>query len=190
MARILHEGGEETTASGLTVPYRFVLDEHMKPFEGLPLDLFGFGIVVLKDFEPSFVNTATPDWVIHLSAASRGFTGVITHDHSQLFQENEMRALELSGIAIITYRKGVDELTKWGLLMAYATRIVAALDRGERGAIVLPAPGAVNAQAADRNLATLARHGNVTPRELRKRADESMKAELYRLSLTDIWIDK
>lgn len=168
--------------------HRFVLDEHMKPFLGLPLDLFDFDIVALKNFEPAFVNTMTPDWVIYLAAAIRGFTGVITHDRSQLKQENEARVLEQTGIAVITYKKGVaDELTKWGLLMAYAPRIVAALDRGERGAFVLPAPGTINPVSAGTLLHEIRSNEKVSAKELRERADRAMGDALAERRKQGLW---
>lgn len=139
--------------------YSFLLDEHMMPFPGLPLDLFGFEIIRLRDFDATYVNTETPDWLLYLAAANAGLTGLITHDNSQLEQANEMLALEMSGMALITYRKGTnDELTKWGLLMAYAPRIVRMLDQGIRGAITLPAPGTPESRPATRQFAAMARN--------------------------------
>lgn len=160
----------------------------MNPFPGLPLDLFGFDIVELRDFNRSFVNTATPDWVLYLAAADSGLTGLITHDEGQLTQENEARALQRTGIAIITYRKGVqDELTKWGLLMAYAPRIVKKLDEGERGAIVLPAPGTPMTKSAGSLLHHIRMREQTSAAQLRHRTDRSMRDELTRRKLERLW---
>lgn len=160
----------------------------MKPFPGLPLDLFGFEIVRLSDFEPAFVNTATPDWLLYLAAAERGLTGVITHDQSQLNQENEVRALDLTGGAVVTYRKGVaDELTKWGLLMAYAPRITSTLDRGERGALILPTPGPINVSQPRSLLQQIRKRERVSAQELRDRADKVMRNELSRRNMKNLW---
>ncbi|MGI9193728.1 MAG: hypothetical protein ACR2FO_04365 [Actinomycetota bacterium] len=168
--------------------YRFLLDEHMKPFPGLPLDLFGFEIVRLGDFDRSFVNTATPDWILYLAAAARGFTGLITHDKSQVTQENEVRSLELTGIAVVTYHKGVnDELTKWGLLMAHSPRIVAALKRPERGAFVLPTPGPVKVSPPGALLRQIEAREKVGSQEVRGRADVAIKNELSRRRLSHLW---
>ena len=168
--------------------HRFLLDEHMKPFIGLPLDLFGFEIVELKHFDANLVNTATPDWIIYLAAAKSAFTGLITNDQGQLSQENEARALDQTGIAVVTYRKGVnDELTKWGLLMAYSPRIVAALDRGERGAIVLPKPGALTFRSPRSLLHNIEMRERVSAKELRNRADQAMKDQLAQRRKEDLW---
>lgn len=164
--------------------YSFLLDEHMMPFPGLPLDLFGFDIVRLRDFNPAFINTETPDWVLYLAAAKAGLTGVITHDNSQLEQENEMLALERSGLALITYRKGTnDELTKWGLLMAYAPRIMKILENGNRGVITLPAPSTPESRPASQQIAGIARRNKSSQQEVRDRASKAMSEEIARLGL-------
>jgi hypothetical protein len=168
--------------------YAFLLDEHMKPFSGLPLDLFGFDLIELRAFNRSFVSTATPDWILYLAAAAAGLTGLITNDEGQLAQENEARALDLTGLAVVTYRKGVqDELTKWELLMAYAPRIVKKLDSGERGAIVLPAPGSPNTLAPKTLLHEIRTREKVSAPELRHRADRTMQDELARRKLDRLW---
>lgn len=160
----------------------------MNPFPGLPLDLFGFDIIELRQFNRSFVSTATPDWVLYLAAAESGLTGLITHDEAQLSQENEARALQLTGIAVITYRKGVqDELTKWGLLMAYAPRIIRKLDEGARGAIVLPSPGAPATRSPGSLLHDIQMREHTSASELRHRADRSMRDELSRRKLQSLW---
>lgn len=168
--------------------FTFLLDEHMKPFAGLPIDLFGFGIMTLKEFDPSFVNRATPDWILLLAAAERGLTGVITNDLSQLSQENEVRALEVTGISVITYRKGVnDELTKWGLLMAYSPLILRHLDQGHRGALILPTPGSVDHRPTGSLLRVIEERKDVGSGELKRRADKEMKSELSARGLNKLW---
>lgn len=169
-------------------PYRFILDEHMRPLPGLPADLLGFEIQSLRDFHASFVNTATPDWVIYLAVAQRNYTGLITHDFAQLGQENEVRALQRTGISIITFRKGIaDEITKWGLLLAYSQRILRQLDQGERGAFVLPAPATPDVRKADDLLRQLKRAQGVSAKEIRDRADRAMQEDLARRKLSRLW---
>jgi hypothetical protein len=160
----------------------------MRVFPGLPLDLFGFDLVELRTFDSRLVSTATPDWVLYLAAAAGHLTGLITHDARQLQQELEVRALELTGITLVTYRPGVqDELTKWGLLMAYAPKIQVLLDRSPGGAIVLPEPRSPEAVPVGKLYREIKAIQGDNAQVIRTRADREMQARLNAQGLHALW---
>lgn len=161
----------------------------MRVFPGLPLDLFGFEIRELRAFDAALVNTATPDWLLYLHAASGGFTGIITHDADQLHQELEARALEVTGLVVVTFRRGVqDELTKWGLLMAYAPKVVSLLDEGHQGAIVLPEARSAEAVKVGKLYRDIEKQGGDNAQVIRTRSDAKMQAELERRGKESLWL--
>lgn len=160
----------------------------MRLFPGLPLDLFGFRLTELRTFNARLVNTATPDWILYLAVAAAGRTGIITHDADQLHQDLEARALDVTGITVITYRRGVrDEFTKWGLLMAYAPRIVALLDGGHRGAIILPDPRAAEPLSIGRIYRNIEKLTGDNAQVIRTRSDAAMTEELKERAMTSLW---
>ena len=170
------------------MPYRFLLDEHMMPIPGLPLDIFGFEVVPLRQHDSSLVSTGTPDWMIYLAAKAGGFTGVITHETAQLSQDLEARAFYLTDITLIGFRKGVsDEITKWGLIMAYGPRIVKALDRGDRGLFLLPAPGAMNPEPAGRIFGERVKESGISFQEFLRRSELKMRNELTARGRDSLW---
>lgn len=165
-----------------------LLDEHMMPFEGLPLDLFGFDLISLRDFDSKLVSTATPDWMVYLAAQAGGLDGVITHETNQLGQELEARALEVSGLLVVGFRKGAaDEVTRWGLLMAYSRRILRLLQAGERGYVELPVPGPLKPLGATAHLQGMASQDGSSAPEVRARADKQMKDELSKRRSKHLW---
>jgi hypothetical protein len=168
--------------------YRFLLDEHMMPLEGLPLDTLGFELIPLGEYNPALVSKKTPDWMLYLEARRARMTGLITHETRQLNQDLEARALEVADIVLISFKKGMpDEITKWGLLMAYSRRIVDVLRAGERGSIELPSPGVLSATKAADFVAKRSQGLKISGHQMRDQADKEMKARLAAAKKEKIW---
>lgn len=121
---------------------RFLLDQQ---FAKAPFDVHALDRNVsyehLSDYAPEYSRTKTPDWMLHLVAAEGGFDGLVTVDHSQLEQETELVALNLSGVSIVTWRGGEeDPVVMWGQLLAYMPQIAKAIREKSPIVVTLPNP--------------------------------------------------
>lgn len=124
-----------------TPPLRLLLDQNfpLAP-QGLVFDrldktvsLEHFGAVF-----PQHAKVSTPDWKVYLLARSAQFDAVITSDVSQLSQDTEMVALELTKLGLITWNSGEpDVVVLYGQLLAYMPQIVKQLQVRPTTVIVL-----------------------------------------------------
>jgi hypothetical protein len=91
--------------------------------------------------EPDFARVRTPDWLVYLLTRENGFNALVTADHSQLEQEEELIALSLSGVNLVTWKgQQEDPVVQWGQLLAYMPQILPHLLRGKQTIIRLPNP--------------------------------------------------
>lgn len=124
-------------------PVRLLLDE------GFPHAPSGLSIETLdrtveyshfSDVAPDFANVRTPDWLVYLLARDLGFKALVTSDHSQLEQDEELIALSLSKINLITWKgRQEDPVVMWGQLLAYMPQVLPHLGRPQL-VIRLPNP--------------------------------------------------
>jgi hypothetical protein len=94
-------------------------------------------------FAPSLARTSTPDWMLYLVAKLGGFDAVVTRDLAQFTQREELVAIALTELTVVTWRQPVeDPLAEWGQLMAYAPQIAKRVRSADYSptVIFLPAP--------------------------------------------------
>ena len=94
-------------------------------------------------FAPSLARISTPDWMLYLVAKHGGFDAVVTRDLAQFTQREELVAIALTELTVVTWRQPVeDPLAEWGQLMAYAPQIAKRMRTADYSptVIFLPAP--------------------------------------------------
>jgi len=94
-------------------------------------------------FAPSLARTSTPDWMLYLMAKLGGLDAVVTRDRAQFAQREELVAIALTDLTVVTWRQAVeDPLAEWGQLMAYAPQIAKRMRTANYSptVIFLPAP--------------------------------------------------
>jgi hypothetical protein len=74
---------------------------------------------------PAYAKVRTPDWLVYLLTRDLGFKALITSDHSQLEQDEELVALATSKISLITWKgRQEDPVVLWGQLLAYMPQVL------------------------------------------------------------------
>lgn len=121
---------------------RFLLDQQ---FPKAPFDVHSIDRSVtyehLSDYGPQYSQRSTPDWMLHLVTAEGRFDAVVTVDRSQLEEEVELVALNLSEMSVITWRGGEeDPIVLWGQLLAYMPQVVKVLSEIRPAIVTLPNP--------------------------------------------------
>lgn len=130
--------------SGPSRPLRLLLDQNFpNPPAGIRLDVVDKTVSVehFSHAFPEYARVSTPDWMVYLLAKSAGFDGVVTSDHSQLNQDEELISLEATGIGLVTWKGGQeDPVVMWGQLLAYMPQIVSRVSAQPNSVVLLPSP--------------------------------------------------
>ena len=124
-------------------PRRFLLDQGFpKPVVAIEELDRNVSYVHLSDAFPEFAATSTPDWMVILLAAERGFAGLVARDEKSLQTPESVVALALNPhLSFVTWRAPIeDPVAEWGQLMAYMPLVLKALDQGRSGIFWLPKP--------------------------------------------------
>lgn len=137
--------------------------------------------VPLVTFAPELAKVSTPDWMVILAAARGGFDALAVDD--QELKENELCliALTYTSVSLIAWTRGIDAVTGWAQLVAYAPKIAKRVVEAGPNIFLLPtvklAKGSnyFKAEAQARQKAKAA--GQSYP-EMRAAAVKEMKEEL------------
>jgi len=144
----------------------------------------------IRRFDARLTERGTPDWFIYLRAAEAGFDGIVTRDWHQSVQGEEMVALSVTSITIITWRKPIeDPVVEWGQLLAYMPLVRRLIQEQPRSVILLPTPhlDAKALRTAEAALGAMARDQGVSVTQVRREAREAIERELARRSREDLW---
>ncbi len=97
--------------------------------------------VHLHAFAPELSDVSTPDWMLYIAAAVGGFDGLVTGDKSQLQQDDELIALTLTNVTLVTWRDGdEDPVTRWAQLLAYMPQILRRMEPRKGIVVSIPNP--------------------------------------------------
>jgi len=136
----------------------------------------------LSDWEPHLARVQTPDWLVYLAAEhSNEFDGVVTRDHAQIAQEEELVAIARTKLSLITWRKPIeDAVTEWGQLLAYMPKVKGRIAASGPAIFILPVPllTAQNVEQATRLTHQEAARQEKSYPELRAGAIHTMREEL------------
>jgi hypothetical protein len=128
-------------------PIRFLLDQGFpKPPSGLDvaqLDRSAVYTHVSDAFPALVLKVSTPDWLLYVAAAEAGFDAFVCRDLHQFEQREEMVALMMCGLTMITWTKPIeDPVAEWGQLLAYGPQLVKAMRAPDYAPAIfqLPAP--------------------------------------------------
>ena len=79
--------------------------------------------IPLVQFAPELAKVSTPDWMVILAAARGGFDALAVDD--QELKDNELCLIALcyAPISLIAWTRGIDAVTGWAQLVAYAPKI-------------------------------------------------------------------
>ena len=134
-------------------PLRFLLDQGFpKPPSGLAIEALDKAAlyVHVSDQLPQLTRRiSTPDWLLYLAAARDGFDAFVCRDLRQFEQREEMVALLLTGLSMVTWARPIeDPVAEWGQLLAYGPQVVRAMNRPDYRPTIfqLPAPRLSSAQ--------------------------------------------
>lgn len=113
-------------------PIRFLLDQGFpKPPSGLDiaqLDRSAEYTHVSDAFHALVDKVSTPDWLLYVAAAEAGFDAFVCRDLHQFEQREEMVALMVCGLTMVTWTKPIeDPVAEWGQLLAYGPHLVKAM---------------------------------------------------------------
>jgi hypothetical protein len=94
--------------------------------------------VPLIRFAPELAKESTPDWMVILAAADRGFDALAVDD--QELKENELCLVALSyvSVSLIAWTRGIDAITGWAQLVAYAPKIARRVAEAGPNIFLLP----------------------------------------------------
>lgn len=170
---------------------RFLLDQGFpKPqWEMSDLDA-SIAYTHLSDEAPELSRSSTPDWLVYLVAAARGYDGVVTSDRAQLTQDVELIALTLTSLSIVTWRRGDnDPITRWAQLLIYMRDIRRRIADGQGNSIFLIPNAALPAGNVEK-ASDLARRKEAEDRvsfsERRTAALAIMRAEVAQRRLAEV----
>jgi hypothetical protein len=172
----------------MTAPLRFLLDQQFpKPmFDIRALDE-SVTYEHFADVAPADSMTSTPDWMLHVIAADRGFDGVVTLDRAQLDEETELVALSLAQISVVTWKRD-DEgpVVLWGQVLAYMPQVVILLEQVRPLVITLPNPRLRSREHAlrPRDLGAMKTRDGVAFPQRKHRAVALMQTELRHAVVT------
>jgi hypothetical protein len=130
---------------------------------------------------PELAKVSTPDWMVILAAAKGGFDALAVDD--QELKENELClvALSYTAVSLIAWTQGIDAVTGWAQLVAYAPKIAQRIAELGPNIFLLPtvriARGTNYYQAATEVRRKAKGAGQSYP-EMRREAVKTMKAEL------------
>jgi hypothetical protein len=124
----------------MTAPVRLLLDQGFPvPPPGMRIDVLDRTVsyehfsIVARDY----AKVSTPDWMVYLLAKDLGFAALVTSDHSQLEQDEELVTLALTDPSLITWKgRQEDAVVMWGQLLAFMPQILPKL--GPQMVIRLP----------------------------------------------------
>lgn len=167
-------------------PLRFLLDQGFpKPPEGLHVELLDKSAryVHVSDELSALTRISTPDWILYLAARRAGFDAFVSRDLSQFDQREEMLALFLTGLTLVTWAQPIeDPVAEWGQLLAYGPQIERAMRRAEYRPSVfqLPAPrlGSVRQSLTRQRVQTMAAEARMALPEYRDGALRGMREYL------------
>jgi hypothetical protein len=113
-------------------PIKFLLDQGFpKPPSGLDIAQLDRSAVYthVSDAFPALVRRAsTPDWLLYVAAADAGFDAFVCRDLRQFEQREEMVALMMCELTMVTWTKSIeDPVAEWGQLLAYGPQIEKAM---------------------------------------------------------------
>ena len=170
---------------------RFLLDQNFPPPPVTPSEIDAtVDYVPLIDFDSRLAEKQTPDWLIILTAAASGdFDGMVTRDAAQLDQAEEMLAVMRTELAIVTWRKQIDDPVEiWGHLIAYMSHIQRRMDQDGPRLFVLPAPNLQrsNVRKASGELGRLASEQQRSTAQVRHEAVTYMRDELRRRDMSEL----
>jgi hypothetical protein len=145
----------------------------------------------LSDWYPELAEVTTPDWLVYLHAhhAAR-FRGIVTRDRSQVAQQLELIALQRTDLAIVTWRKGLDDpVTEWALVIAYMPLVRRHLAEHGPGIIYLPEPRLRKDmfETAHDLAHAMASEQRIAYQEFRQQAMEFIHEELTHRELDELW---
>jgi hypothetical protein len=112
----------------VTGPVRLLLDQGFPVTpDGMRLDTLDrtvtydhFSVVAAEHAKQS-----TPDWMVYLLAKELGYAALVTGDHSQLEQDEELVALARTGLSLVTWKgRQEDAVVMWGQLLAFMPQIL------------------------------------------------------------------
>src|SRR6266571_7728699 len=137
--------------------------------------------IPLVQFAPELAKVSTPDWMVILAAARGGFDALAVDD--QELKDNELCLIALcyAPISLIAWTRGIDAVTGWAQLVAYAPKIAKRMAEAGPNIFLLPTVSLAKnnnyfkAEAQARKKAKAA--GQTFP-EMRAAAVRAMKAEL------------
>ncbi len=135
---------------------------------------------VSSAFPALVTGVSSPDWLLYLAAARGGFDAFVTRDLRQFDQREEMVALWLSGLTLITWTKMMDDpVTEWGQLLAYGPQLRKALMAAGYQPTVfrLPVPrlAATESATARERIGRMSSDEHVSVPELRDQAVKGMR---------------
>jgi hypothetical protein len=167
-------------------PLRFLLDQGFpKPPEGLHVELLDKSAryVHVSDELSALTRISTPDWILYLAARRAGFDAFVSRDLSQFDQREEMLALFLTGLTLVTWAQPIeDPVAEWGQLLAYGPQIERAMRRAEYRPSVfqLPAPrlSSVRQSLTRQRVQTMAAEARMSLPEYRDGALRGMREYL------------
>jgi len=137
--------------------------------------------VHLHNFDASFSNTSTPDWLLHLAAQHAGMEGVVSTDPSQLEQDEEAVALTATRLSLVTWTRRIDDPVQlWGSLIAFMPEVLRRIDRNGPCLVTLPVPR-INSDRIEPTAGIggrIASGRGTSPSELRAAVLPDMKEEL------------